>query len=98
MLLPVPALVVWALAARPFGITVVARDGGAPIAGAVLETNHRIAAVTDRNGTAAFEEPGLEGQEVFFSLTHPRYELPADGFGIRGVRLMVTDGGSAQVM
>ena len=36
---------------------------------------------TDSSGLAAFHEPGLNGRKVFFYLSSPGYEYPADGFG-----------------
>ncbi|HEY3284782.1 MAG TPA: hypothetical protein VGN26_21115 [Armatimonadota bacterium] len=62
-----------------------------------LRTTHLVRYVTDSAGVAALDEPGLEGQEVFFSVTSPGYEVPADGFGYRGVRLRVKAGETAQV-
>src|SRR5207244_3209693 len=44
---------------------------------------------------AAFDEPGLMGEKVFFHITSHGYEFAKDGFGYRGKALDVKDGGSA---
>ena len=88
------------LAATPhafFTITVVAAGSGTPLGGAVLRTVNHIALTADANGVIAFYEPGLMDQEVYFEPSYPGYERAADAFGFRGVRLQVTEGGSARV-
>ena len=52
---------------------------------------------TDSAGVVAFDEPGLMGREVFFFVRSHGYEVPADGFGYRGVRLQAEAGKSATV-
>ena len=42
-------------------------------------------------------EPGLAGEKVYFHVSSHGYEVPADGFGNRGVALTVELGGSAQI-
>lgn len=79
-----------------FRITVKA--DGAPLRGAHLRTVNEIDLVSDDNGVVAFYEPGLMGQEVYFSVTHPGYEMAADGFGNRGKGLVATEGGSAELV
>ena len=93
-----PLLVLAALVAadpdRPFAVTVVdARTGrGVPLV--ELKTVHGVRLVTDSNGVAAFREPGLMNQTVFFHVAGHGYEFPKDGFGIRGKQVKVTPGGS----
>lgn len=70
---------------------------GAPLRGAHLRTVNEIDLVSDDNGVVAFYEPGLMGQEVYFAVTHPGYEMAADGFGNRGKALVATEGGSAEL-
>lgn len=60
-----------------------------------LETVNQILYVTDSNGIAAVNEPGLINQEVYFRIRSHGYEYPADGFGYRGKKLQVTPGGKA---
>ena len=67
------------------------------LAGAVLETVNRIELQADVNGVIAFYEPGLMDQEVYFDVSYPGYTRAPDGFGFTGVRLQVSEGGSAQV-
>lgn len=43
--------------------------------------------VTDSAGYIALDEPDLMGREVYFRISSHGYEYPADGFGMRGVRL-----------
>ena len=62
-----------------------------------LRTVNALRYYTDSNGVVAFREPGLMGTDVFFSVAGHGYEYPADGFGIRGVRLHVAAGASATV-
>src|SRR5438105_3879297 len=50
---------------------------------------------TDSNGIVAFDDPALMGREVFFHVKSHGYEFPKDGFGYRGVRLNVSEGGAA---
>jgi hypothetical protein len=84
-------------AGRPFAIEVVdARTGrGVPLI--ELRTVNNIRLVTDSNGIAAFDEPGLMDQTVFFNVTGHGYEFPKDGFGFRGQALAVRPGGAARL-
>jgi len=52
-----------------------------------LETVNNLKFVTDNAGRVAFQEPGLLGQEVFFTVRSHGYELPKDGFGLSGIRV-----------
>ncbi|NNJ26525.1 hypothetical protein [Alienimonas chondri] len=52
-----------------------------------LETTHGVQLVTDNAGRAAFAEPDLFGTEVWLSVRGHGYEVKADGFGYRGVRV-----------
>ena len=52
-----------------------------------LETVHGVRLVTDNAGRAAFLEPGLIGRETWLTVRGHGYEVPADGFGYRGVRI-----------
>ncbi len=68
---------------------------GIPLARAV--TLNGIARFTDSAGLIAFQEPGLMGRDVFFDVSSPGYEMPADGFGVRGRTLRTTPGTTATV-
>jgi hypothetical protein len=52
---------------------------------------------TDSGGIAAIADPELAGQSVFFFISSHGYEMPADGFGMRGVRLQVEPGKVATI-
>jgi hypothetical protein len=52
---------------------------------------------TDSNGIVALDDPELMGQKIYFQVTSPGYEYPADGFGYHGITLLVTAGGKAVI-
>ncbi len=83
--------------ARPFAITVVDEQTGRGVPLVELETTNNIRLVTDSQGVVAFEEPGLMGQSVFFTVRSHGYEHAKDGFGFAGKALQVTEGGQAQL-
>jgi hypothetical protein len=82
---------------RPFAIEVVDEATGRGVPLIELRTTDAARFVTDNAGLVAFDEPGLMDTEVFFGIKGHGYEYPADGFGIRGVRLKPTSGGRATV-
>ncbi len=79
----------------PFRIQVVddVTQRGVPLV--ELETTAGRVFVTDSAGIVAFMEPGWMNQEVWFTIRSHGYEYPADGFGMRGVRLKTVPGQSA---
>ncbi|QDT97789.1 hypothetical protein [Gimesia aquarii] len=60
-----------------------------------LETVNQIKYVTDSNGIAAINEPGLMNQDVYFHIRSHGYVYPKDGFGLIGKKLEVKPGGQA---
>jgi hypothetical protein len=52
-----------------------------------LESVNALKFVTDNAGRVAFQEPGLMGREVFFTVRSHGYEVPKDGFGVAGARV-----------
>src|SRR5438874_11408192 len=80
---------------KPFAITIVDAQTGCGVPLVELRTVNNIRLVTDSNGVAAFDEPGLMNQRVFFHLSSHGYEFPKDGFGIRGQALQISPGGEA---
>jgi hypothetical protein len=80
-----------------FAIRVVEKGTGTPLPGAELTTTHHVVHVSDRNGNVAFYEPGLMGKTVFFSVALAGYQLDADAFGFRGVRLTPLEGKSGTI-
>ena len=81
-----------------------ARDAttNAPLGCVHLKTIHGVELVTDANGNAAFYEPGLMGQSVWFTITRQGYKGASfpdpDGFGFSGKAYTTTEGGSAAVL
>ncbi len=82
---------------QPFLIEVVDESTGRGVPLVELRTVHHLRLVTDSNGLAAFFEPGLMDQEVFFFVRSHGYEFPKDGFGFPGQALKVTPGGHARL-
>ena len=81
-----------------FQITVVDADTGRGVPLVELSTVNGIRYVTDSNGVAAFHEPGLMDQSVYFFVKSHGYEFPADKlFGFRGQALTVKPGGKARL-
>lgn len=77
---------------RYFAIRTVDASGR-PLAGVRLRTTNEIERVSDRNGVAAFYEPGLMGRDVWFTVERAGYEHAAI-FGLAGRRVTVTEGAS----
>lgn len=80
-----------------FGIHVVDAKTGRGVPLVELKTVNDIVFWTDSGGWVAFHEPELMNREVFFQISSPGYSIQADGFGMRGVRLMTKPGKSAVV-
>lgn len=79
---------------KPFAITVVDAQTGRGVPLIELQTVNNIRLFTDSNGVAAFNEPGLMNETVFFFVSGHGYEYPKDGYGFRGERIEITPGGS----
>jgi hypothetical protein len=86
-----------ALAGEPFAIEVVDSQTGRGVPLVELRTVNEIRYVTDSRGIVAFDEPGLMGRKVFFSVSSHGYEYPKDGFGMRGKALDVVAGGRGRI-
>ncbi|MDB5353276.1 MAG: hypothetical protein JWN86_4523 [Planctomycetota bacterium] len=82
---------------RPFVISVVDDQTGRGVPLVELTTVNQIRLVTDSAGLAVFDEPGLFGQDVFFSLRSYGYEFPRDGFGNRGKAIKVVPSGQEKL-
>ncbi len=80
-----------------FEIRVVDEQTGRGVPLVELTTTYHARYVTDSAGRIAFYEPGLMDQEVHFAVRSHGYAYPSDGFGISGLRLVPTAGGSATV-
>ncbi|MCI0360814.1 MAG: hypothetical protein L0211_20235 [Planctomycetaceae bacterium] len=84
-------------AAAPFAIEVLDEQTGRGVPLVELTTTSGVSYFTDSAGLAAFDEPGLMNQRVFFSVNSHGYAFSKDAFGIRGISLEVKPGGSAQL-
>ncbi len=62
-----------------------------------LRTVNKTSWWTDSNGIVAFNEPGLMDIEVYFHVASPGYDVPADFFRNRGVKLKPVQGGHAEI-
>jgi len=80
-----------------FKISVVDEQTGRGVPLIELKTVSNTSWWTDSNGIIAFDEPGLMGQEVFFSVRGHGYEYPKDFLDFRGVKLRPARGASATV-
>ncbi len=87
------------LAARkePFRIEVVDQENGWAVPMVTLRTTDHVSFVSDNAGMIAIDQPELMGREVYFYIDGCGYEVAADGFGYRGVRLTPTAGGNARI-
>src|SRR5262245_17458472 len=74
-------------AGEPCRIRVVDKQNGWPVSLVELRTTHDVRFVTDNAGVIAFDLPEFMGRETWFDVRGHGYEVPADGFGSRGVRL-----------
>jgi len=82
---------------RYFAIEVVDEQTGRGVPMVELQTTSSARYYTDSAGLIAFDEPGLMGNKVFFTVSAHGYEFKPDGFGIRGVMLVPQPGGHAQL-
>lgn len=74
-------------AAEPCRIEIVEQGSGWPVPLVELRTTHHARFVSDNAGNIAFDLPELMGRETWFEVHGHGYEVKADGFGQRGVRL-----------
>ena len=65
-------------------IEVVEKGTGWPVPLVELRTTHQARFVTDNAGVIAFDLPELMGRETWFDVFGHGYEVPRDGFGMRG--------------
>src|SRR5829696_6174187 len=78
-------------------IEVVDKQNGWPVPLVQLRTTHSATFVTDNAGVIALDAPELMGREVWFDVIGHGYEVPKDGFGLRGVRLKPEPGKKLKV-
>jgi hypothetical protein len=76
-----------------YEIEVLDAETGQGVPGVQLQTTSVVTVETDANGRAAFFEPGLMDQKVWFYVTKDGYTHEPDGYGFKGVPLDVLEGG-----
>ncbi len=74
------------LPASPCRIEIVDEASGWPVPLVELKTTHGVKFVSDNAGIVAFDLPELMGRETWLDVRSHGYSVPADGFGMRGVR------------
>jgi hypothetical protein len=84
-------------AAEPCRIEIVERGTHWPVPLVQLRTTHQVLLVSDNAGLIAVDAPELLGREIWFDVLGHGYEAPADGFGMRGVRLKLDPGATRRV-
>ncbi|HZJ16912.1 MAG TPA: hypothetical protein VFD27_17795, partial [Chthoniobacteraceae bacterium] len=84
-------------AVEPCRIEVIEKGSGWPVPLVELRTTHNVQFFTDNAGVIAFDLPELLGRETWFWISGNGYEVPADGFGQRGVRLTPESGKTLKV-
>ncbi|WP_202617333.1 hypothetical protein [Roseimaritima sediminicola] len=70
-----------------YRVEIVDAENGWPVPLVELKTTSSVRFVSDNAGVIAVDDPSLLNQPVWFSVSSHGYEVPADGFGFRGVRL-----------
>ena len=85
------------VATRYCAIEVVEKGTGWLVPLVELRTVHHVSFVTDNAGAVAVDLPELMGRETWFGVSSDGYEVAADGFGNRGVRLRPQPGGRLRV-
>ena len=83
--------------AEPCRIKIVEQGDGWPVPLVELRTTHQARFVSDNAGRIAFDLPELMGRETWFEVRGHGYEVEADGFGMRGVRLKPEPGRTLRV-
>src|SRR5579859_1004451 len=81
----------------PCCIQVVDQENGWPVSLVELRTTHDVRFITDNAGVIAFDLPELMGRETWFDVIGNGYEVPRDGFGMRGVRLTPQPGKTLKI-
>jgi hypothetical protein len=84
-------------AASPCRIEVVEKGSGWPVPLVQLRTVNQSRFVTDNAGIIVLDQPELMGREVYFHVEGHGYEVPADRFGYRGIRLTPRPGETLRV-
>jgi hypothetical protein len=86
-----------ALAAAPFKIEVVDRENGWPVPCVELSTTNDLKFITDNAGVVSFDAPEYMNRKTWIGVFSHGYELKADGFGNRGVRVTPKPGAKTRI-
>lgn len=78
-------------------IEVVEKGSGWPVPLVELRTTNQLRFVSDNAGVIAIDAPELFDREIWFDVIGHGYEVPRDGFGGRGVRLVPEHGKTLRV-
>jgi len=82
---------------QPCRLEVVEQGSGWPVPLVELRTTHHSSFVTDNAGVIALDTPELMGRETYFHISSDGYEVAADGFGYRGLRLTPASGKNQRI-
>lgn len=82
---------------EPCRLEVVEKGTGWPVPLVELRTTHQARFITDNAGVVAFDLPELMGRETWFEVIGNGYEVPKDGFGMRGLRLTPEPGKTLKI-
>jgi hypothetical protein len=82
---------------EPCRIEITEKGTGWPVPLVELRTVNHIRFLSDNNGVIALDAPELMGRQIWFDVLSPGYEVPKDGFGMRGVRLTPEAGKTLKV-
>lgn len=82
---------------EPCRIEISDRESGWPVPLVELRTTHQARFISDNNGLISMDSPEVMGRQVWFDVISPGYEVPKDGFGMRGVRLTCEPGKTVKV-
>jgi hypothetical protein len=85
------------LAIEPCRIEITEKGTGWPVPLVELRTVNQIRFFSDNNGLIAMDAPELMSREVWFDILSPGYEIPRDGFGLRGLRLKPAPGKTLKI-
>jgi hypothetical protein len=84
-------------ATEPCRIEVLDAGSGWPVPLVELRTLNHMRFITDNAGVIAFDLPDLMGRETWFDVIGDGYDVPKDGFGMRGVRFTPEPGKTVKV-
>lgn len=72
------------IAGEPCRIEIVEKGSGWPVPLVELRATHHSRFVSGNAGIIAVDSPDLMEREIWFSVIGHGYEIPQDGFGMRG--------------